>query len=206
VILETLKNKLPALGIPGLFLICFLDSAGVPIPGGADLVVMVLAWQSPGHLFALAVVAAMGSVLGSLMLYRLARTKGDAVMARVPKDKQDRVKEKFRRNDILAVVVAMLSPPPLPTKLFVLVAGVVRMDWRRFTAAVFVGRFVRFLGDGYVAVKLGDGAAATIRTHYPSIAGALAAAALAYVLFRRFVHGRRPNTGRPLDDCRMARR
>ena len=30
-ILETLKNKLLTLGIPGLFLISFLDSAGVPL-------------------------------------------------------------------------------------------------------------------------------------------------------------------------------
>jgi membrane protein YqaA with SNARE-associated domain len=191
VILETLRHKLLTLGIPGLFVISFLDSAGVPIPGGADLVVLVLAWQSPVHLFAIAVVAAVGSVLGSLVLYRLAHTKGDAVMSRVPKDKQDRVKEKFRRNDILAVVVAMLGPPPLPTKLFVLVAGVVRMDWRRFTAAVFAGRLARFLGEGYLAVKLGDGAAETIREHYSSIAGALAAAVLVYLLLRRFVHGGR---------------
>jgi membrane protein YqaA with SNARE-associated domain len=193
VILETLRNRMLGLGIPGLFLISFLDSAGMPIPGGTDMVVMLLAWQHPAHPFLIAVVAAVGSVLGSLVLYRLARTKGDAMMSRVPKDKQDRVKEKFRRNDILAVVVAMLGPPPLPTKLFVLVAGVIRMDWRRFTAAVFAGRLVRFLAEGYLAVKLGDRAAETLTEHYPSIAGALAAAVLVYVLFRRFVHGRRPS-------------
>ena len=109
-ILETLKNKLLTLGIPGLFLISFLDSAGVPLPGGADLVVMLLSWQRPAHLFLIAVVAALGSVLGSLVLYHIARTKGDAMMSRFPKDKQDRVKEKFRRNDILALLVAMLGP------------------------------------------------------------------------------------------------
>jgi len=155
VILETLKTKLLTLGIPGLFLISFLDSAGVPLPGGADLVVMLLSWQRPAHLFLIAVVAALGSVLGSLVLYHIARTKGDAMMSRFPKDKQDWVKEQFRRNDILALLVAMLGPPPLPTKLFVLVAGVVRMDWRRFVAAVFAGRLIRFLGEAYLAVKLG---------------------------------------------------
>ena len=138
--------------------------------------VMLLSWQRPAHLLLVAVVAALGSVLGSLVLYDIARTKGDAIMSRVPKDKQDRVKEKFRRNDILALLVAMLGPPPLPTKLFVLVAGVVRMDWRRFVAAVFAGRFIRFLGEAYLAVKLGDRAAETLKEHYPSIAGALAAA------------------------------
>jgi len=114
VILETLKNKLLTLGIPGLFLISFLDSAGVPLPGGADLVVMLLSWQRPAHLFLIAVVAALGSVLGSLVLYHIARTKGDAMMSRFPKDKQDRVKEKFRRNDILALLVAMLGPRRFP--------------------------------------------------------------------------------------------
>ena len=187
VTLETLKNKLLTLGIPGLFLISFLDSAGVPLPGGADLVVMLLSWQRPAHLFLIAVVAALGSVLGSLVLYHIARTKGDAMMSRFPKDKQDRVKEKFRRNDILALLVAMLGPPPLPTKFFVLVAGVVRMDWRRFVATVFAGRLIRFLGEAYLAVKLGDRAAETLKEHYPAIAGALAAAVVLFLLLRRFV-------------------
>ena len=187
--LETLKNKLLALGIPGLFLISLLDSAGVPLPGGADLVVILISWQRPAHLFLIAVVAAMGSVFGSLVLYGIARTRGDTMMSRFPKDKQDWVREKFRRNDIFSVLVAMLGPPPLPTKLFVLVAGVVRMDWRRFVAAVFAGRLIRFLGEAYVAVKLGDRAVEILREHYPSIAGALAAAVVLYFLLRRFVQG-----------------
>jgi membrane protein YqaA with SNARE-associated domain len=193
-ILENLKNKLLTLGISGLFLIAFLDSAGVPLPGGVDLVVMLLAWQRPAHLFLVAAVAALGSVLGSLVLYRVARSKGDAMMSRFPKDKQDRVKQKFRDNDILALLVAMLGPPPLPTKLFVLVAGVVRMDWRRFVAAVFAGRLVRFIGEAYLAVKLGDRAAETLKEHYPAVFGVLAAAVILFLLLRRFSAGRKPKT------------
>jgi membrane protein DedA with SNARE-associated domain len=85
----------------------------------------------------------------------------------------------------------MLGPPPLPTKLVVLVAGMVRMDWRRFVTAVFAGRLIRFLGEAYLAVKLGDRAAETLKEHSPSIAGALAAAVVLYLLLRRFVQ-RRP--------------
>ena len=81
----------------------------------------------------------------------------------------------------------MLGPPPFPTKLFILVAGVVRMDFRRFAAAVFAGRLVRFLGEAYLAVKLGDRAADTLRNHYPSIAVGLAVAVVVYLLVRRFV-------------------
>jgi membrane protein YqaA with SNARE-associated domain len=187
VTLEALKGKLLALGIPGLFLISFLDSAGVPLPGGVDLVVMLLSWQRPSLFFPVALTAALGSSAGCFVLYRIARTGGDAMMARFPADKQEWVKDKVRRNDTLAVLVAMLGPPPFPTKLFILVAGVVRMDWRRFVAAVFAGRLVRFLGEAYLAVKLGDRAADTLKEHYPAIAVVLAAAVILFLLVRRFV-------------------
>ncbi len=185
--LEAIKNQLLTLGIPGLFLISFLDSAGVPLPGGVDLVVMLLSWQRPSLFFAIAVVAALGSTAGCLVLYRIARTGGDAMMSRFAEAKQEWVKDKVRRNDVLAVMVAMLGPPPFPTKLFILVAGVVRMDWRRFVAAVFVGRMVRFLGEAYLAVRLGDRAADTLKEHYPEIAAALALAVAVYLLLRRFL-------------------
>ena len=60
------------------------------------------------------------------------------------------------------------------------------MDWRRFVAAVFAGRLIRFLGEAYLAVKLGNRAAETVKEHYPSIAGALAVAAVVYLLLRQF--------------------
>ncbi len=184
--LEAFKGKLLALGIPGLFLISFLDSAGIPLPGGVDLVVMLLSWQRPSLFFPIALTAALGSTAGCFVLYRIARTGGDAMMARFPADKQEWVKDKVRRNDTLAVLVAMLGPPPFPTKLFILVAGVVRMDWRRFVAAVFAGRLVRFLVEAYLAVKLGDRAADPLKAHYPSIAVPLAAAVILFLLVRRF--------------------
>lgn len=183
--LEAIKTHLLALGIPGLLLISFLDSAGVPLPGGVDLVVMLLSWQRPSLFLLLSLVAALGSTAGCFVLYRIARTGGDAMMSRFPADRQEWVKDKVRRNDTLAVLVSMLGPPPFPTKLFILVAGVVRMDWRRFVGAVFVGRLIRFVGEAYLAVKLGERAADTLKNHYPAIAGALFAAVILFLLLRK---------------------
>jgi membrane protein YqaA with SNARE-associated domain len=183
---EGLKSKLLALGIPGLFLISFLDSAGVPLPGGVDLVIMLLSWKRPTLFWVVALVAALGSAAGCLVLYRIARTGGDAMMARFPESRREWVKEKVRRNDVLAVLIAMLGPPPFPTKLFILVAGVVRMDWRRFLAAVFAGRLLRFLGEAYLAVRLGDRAAETLKEYYPEIAAALALMVVMVLVLRRF--------------------
>ncbi|HSF14137.1 MAG TPA: VTT domain-containing protein [Vicinamibacteria bacterium] len=188
--MESLKQQLLALGLPGLVLIAFLDSAGVPLPGGVDLVVMLLAWQRPNLFVLIAFLAAAGSAAGCLVLYRIARTGGDAMMARFSKTKQEWVKAKVRQNDVLAILVAMLGPPPFPTKPFILVAGVLRMDWRRFTATVLAGRMVRFLGEAYVAVRLGDRAVETLREHYPTIGLVLLAAVLGFVLARHLSHKR----------------
>jgi membrane protein YqaA with SNARE-associated domain len=188
--MESIKSYLLAFGLPGLAAISFLDSAGIPLPGGVDLVVMLLSWQRPSLFPVIALLAAGGSAAGCFVLYRLARTGGDAMMARFSAERQERVKEKVRRNDVLSVVVAMLGPPPFPTKLFVLVAGVVRMDWRRFLGAVFAGRLVRFLGEAYLAVRLGDRAAEVLRSHYPTIGVALVALLVVFVVGRRFLAGR----------------
>ena len=64
------------------------------------------------------------------------------------------------------------------------------MDRRRFVAAVSAGRLIRFVGEAYLAVMLGDRAAETLKEHYPSIAGTLAAAVVLFLLLRRFSAGR----------------
>lgn len=188
--MDSIKTTLLAFGLPGLFLIAFLDSGGVPLPGGVDLVVMLLSWQRPELFLLVAAIAALGSTLGCLLLYRIARLGGEAMMARFSQEQQDWVKTKVRENDILAMVVATLAPPPFPTKPFVLVAGIVRMDWRRFAGAVFAARVARFAGEGYLAVRLGDRAAETLREHYPTIALVLAVAVVAYVVGRRMLRRR----------------
>lgn len=190
--MDNLKEHLLAFGLPGLFVIAFLDSAGVPLPGGVDVVIMLLSWQSPSLFILVALTAAVGSTAGCWVLYRVARVGGDAMLARFPKEKQEWVTDKVRRNDILAVSVAMLGPPPFPTKLFILVAGIARMDWRRFVAAVFFGRLVRFLGEAYLAVRLGDQAIATLQEHYPTIGLALAVTVVAFLVGRHLVRKSAP--------------
>lgn len=188
--MESLKNYFLAFGLPGLFAIAFLDSAGIPLPGGVDIVVILLSWQRPSLFFVISLLAAVGSTAGCFVLYRIARAGGDAMIARFPKEKQEWVKEKVRRNDILAMVVAMLGPPPFPTKLFILVAGIVRMDWRRFVVSVFAGRLVRFVGEAYLAVRLGDRAMETLQQHYPSIGVVLIVFVVVFLVGRSLL-GRR---------------
>jgi uncharacterized membrane protein YdjX (TVP38/TMEM64 family) len=48
-----------------------------------------------------------------------------------------------------------MLPPPTPFKLFVLSAGVAEMRFRDFLAAIFFGRFLRFLLLSLLVIRYG---------------------------------------------------
>ncbi len=179
--MDGLRDSLLALGIPGLFLIAFLDSAGVPLPGGVDVVVLLLAWRQPSLFVWIALAASVGSTLGCLVLYRIGRTGGERAVRRLDPGKRRWVTAKVRENDIVAMLVAVLAPPPFPAKVFMLVAGIVGVSWTRFAGAVFVGRMIRFTGEAYLAVRLGDRAVEALQQHYPTIGAVLAAAVFVFL-------------------------
>jgi uncharacterized membrane protein YdjX (TVP38/TMEM64 family) len=87
------------------------------------------------------------------------------------------------------VIVPALLPPPAPFKIFVLLAGVAAIPVWQFAAAVFIARFVRYFGEGLLAVFYGDRASAFLEAHATEAGLALAAIALvfgvAWVLFTR---------------------
>ena len=182
--MDGLRDNLLALGLPGLFLIALLDSAGVPLPGGVDIVLMLLSWQQPSLFVVVALTAAVGSSIGCLVLYRVGRTGGEMAVRRLDPQKRRWVTAKVRENDILAMVVAVLAPPPFPTKVFMLVAGFVGMSWPRFMAAVFAGRMIRFGGEAYLAVRLGDQALETMQRHYPLIGAGLVLGVFVYLVVK----------------------
>ncbi len=182
--MDGFRDTLLALGLPGLFLFALVDSAGLPLPGGVDIVLMLLAWQQPALFVVIAFVAAAGSTVGCLVLYRVGRTGGELALRRLDPEKRRWATEKVLENDTLAMMVAVLAPPPLPTKVFMLVAGAVGMPVPRFVAAVFTGRMIRFGGEAYLAVRLGDQALETLQRYYPLVGAVLAGAVVVYLVVK----------------------
>ena len=183
--MDGFRDTLLALGLPGLFLFALVDSAGLPLPGGVDIVLMLLSWQQPALFVVIAFVAAAGSTVGCLVLYRVGRTGGELALRRLDPEKRRWVTKKVLENDALAMMVAVLAPPPLPTKIFMLVAGAVGMPVPRFVAAVFAGRMIRFGGEAYLAVRLGDQALETLQRYYPLVGAVLAGAVVVYLVVKR---------------------
>jgi len=163
--LQSLLDWLKAFGPFGLFGISLIDSAGIPLPGGPDAAMIWLSANNPPLMPVYALVATAGSAVGCTLLYLVARRAGAATLKRVTPKKRDRIENLLGRYDLIAVMVPAVLPPPFPFKPFVLCAGVFRLRTWRFITAIFIGRLVRFLLEGWLAIRFGEDAGRIIRQH-----------------------------------------
>jgi membrane protein YqaA with SNARE-associated domain len=144
------------------------------MPGGVDAVLLLLSTSRPAWMLIYAGVATIGSTAGCLVLYRLSRRAGHRALARFSPAKQARVKDLIDRYDVLSVLVASVLPPPFPFKLFVVSAGVFRLEAVRFTIAIAAGRAFRYLLEAYLAARYGQHAKELLARYYPGIGVGLA--------------------------------
>jgi membrane protein YqaA with SNARE-associated domain len=166
-------------GGPGLFVIGYLDSSFLSFPEVNDLLVMGMAMHHPARLVYYSLMATLGSVLGCLTLYYIARTGGEAfVRKRFKEHHVDRALVLAQKYGLLIVMVPALLPPPMPFKVFILIAGVAEIPVVQFTIAVFVARFIRYFGQGLLAVWYGEAAFAFLRANAARIGISLSVAAL----------------------------
>jgi membrane protein YqaA with SNARE-associated domain len=183
-VLKRLSGYLTVMGIPGLLVISFLDSAAIPLTGGPDAIVLLLAWQRPALTYLIVLAATIGSTMGCLVLYGIGQKGGEKALSRFNPERIARVEAKMRKHGLWAIVASVLAPPPFPTKLVVLAAGVLRTDRLRFSAGVFTGRLVRYSVIGYLAARFGNRAAQILKDQYPAISLILVACILIALLIR----------------------
>src|SRR6267142_5412987 len=179
-----------ALGAPGLFLIAFLDSSFLSLPEIADLMVVYMVTHHKSRVVLYAVSATLGSIGGCLVMYFIGKKGGDALVAkRFTTRNVERAKASFQRHGVIAVLVPSLLPPPAPFKIFVLLAGVAHIDVRKFVLAVALGRGVRYLALGFLAVEYGDRALAYMHENSLKVSliavGVLAAGFIAYLVWSK---------------------
>jgi membrane protein YqaA with SNARE-associated domain len=154
--LTKFTKYLVSFGPFGLLAIAFLDSVMIPMPGGVDAVLLVLSATRPSWVLVYVAAATIGSTAGCVVLYYISRRAGHRALNRFSEAKQKRVKDLIDRYDVLSVLVASLLPPPFPFKLFVVSAGVFRLNPVRLALAVAGGRVFRYLLLGYLAARYGE--------------------------------------------------
>jgi membrane protein YqaA with SNARE-associated domain len=189
-ILVGLLEWLKALGAAGLFGISLIDSVGVPLPGGPDAVMIWLSANSPRLMPFYALAATAGSAIGCTGLYLLARRAGVAALKRVAPHKRARIENLLGRYDLIAIMIPAVLPPPFPFKPFVLCAGVFKLKTWRFITAIFIGRAIRFLIEGWLAISFGEDAGRIIKQHGWKLLVAVAVIVVIAVLVKRTVSRR----------------
>jgi membrane protein YqaA with SNARE-associated domain len=193
--LTSVKDFLLAYGPFGLFAIALLDSALIPLPGGPDVVMILLTIQHPAWMPVYAAAATAGSVAGCVILYYISRRAGRNALNRFSEKKQARVKQLIERYDVLSVLVASILPPPFPFKLFVITGGVFGLNIVRFAIAIAVGRAFRFLLEGYLAVRYGDRAEVLFKQYFPWIGLGLAVLIILVFVGRMLWHRKKSAVG-----------
>lgn len=193
-VLATIQEWASELGGVGLFIIAALDSSFLSFPQVNDLLIIVLSTKYPERMPYYAGMTTLGSMLGCFLLYGVVRRGGEVFLRKRLKGPYvDRAMKLYQRHGLLAVVVPALLPPPVPFKVFVLLAGAAAVSPLRFGIAVAIGRGIRYFGQGYLAVLYGEQAAEFMKAHGAALGIGLAAAALlmgAFMLFLRKRYGR----------------
>ncbi len=182
------------LGAPGLFLISFLDSSVLTFPVINDLLLVELATKNPARMPIYALTAALGSVLGCVLLYFLARKGGEAFFHRKAGHRAEAIRHWVEHNGFLGVLIAALLPPPSPFKIFVFAAGVFEVPLVNFIAAVSIARLFRYFGVGYLSIRYGKEALPYLAHHKLQLTVfVLALVGLSYLLSRLLLKYRHPH-------------
>lgn len=142
------------LGVWGVMGFAAIDAAifGMPI----DAIVCGYAYANPSHLLLYALGAAVGSTLGSIVIYGIGYEGGEVLLRKRMGDARfEKITASFEKREFGLLTVVSMLPPPTPFKLFVLAAGMAEMRLTRFVLAIFLGRFARFTIESILVVRYG---------------------------------------------------
>jgi membrane protein YqaA with SNARE-associated domain len=174
-------------GIWGVGLVALLDSSTIPVP--MDAILALYIWSDKGHFWLYCLLASVGSAVGGLLPYGLGRAGGELfLLKRVNRERFEKMRTRFEKQELLAMMIPSMLPPPTPWKAFVFAAGVFEMRIAPFLLSVFCGRMVRWLVLSLLVLKLGPGAVGVVKAHalpLVGVVGGLAVLGFAWWWMRR---------------------
>jgi len=136
---------------PIMIFVGALDSSLLSLPEVNDYITAYRVAHNPSEVYYFPLFPAIGSVIGCLVLYRIAQRSEQFVTKRFHPKHLDRVKEIYRKWGSFALVIPALLPPPMPFKIFVVAAGALNYPAARFAAVIMIARTVRYYFWGWVA-------------------------------------------------------
>ncbi len=145
---------LKPLGFWGAGALAFIDAAAFPVP--MDLILATYVWADKAHFYLYVIVSAAGSALGGLVFFLVGRAGGELfLMKRINRVRFEQLRDRFEKQEFLAMTIPSILPPPTPWKLFVIAAGVFEMRVSNFLLAVFIGRVIRNMITAILTIEYG---------------------------------------------------
>jgi membrane protein YqaA with SNARE-associated domain len=201
-----LLMALKPLGIWGVAGLALIDSALIPIPVSMDGVVIGYVATNHHRFLIYSLVAAAASALGSLVPFFIGRAGGELfLLKRINRERYERIRDRFERQEFLAIMIPAMLPPPTPLKLFEFAAGVFEMKSVTFVLAIFCGKFTQFLVCSLLTIWFGPALIHSMRhvihQHLDLVIG-VALAGLLWLVFYiiRKVFDRRKGVSLPVED------
>jgi membrane protein YqaA with SNARE-associated domain len=155
---------LKPLGIWGLGGLAFVDSGLFPLPTTMDGVVIGYVATDHRKFLLYVLMAAGASALGSLIPYYVGRAGGELfLLKRINRERYEGLRDRFERQEFMAIMIPAMCPPPMPIKLFEFAAGVFEMKPLLFALAIFVGKFIQFMVCALITIFYGPEIAHTAR-------------------------------------------
>lgn len=201
-------SLLKPLGIWGIGALAIIDSASIPVP--IDALVIDYVVHDHARFLLYCFMAAVGSGLGSLVPYYVGRAGGELfLLKRINRQRYEQLRDRFEKQEFLALMIPAMMPPPMPVKLVEFAAGVFEMKPVYFFLAIVSGKFIRFLIWSILTILYGPTllhtVMETIHEHHSlmlGIGGGLLVLLAAYVLRKLFDRNR--GTKFPVEDGESA--
>jgi membrane protein YqaA with SNARE-associated domain len=199
-----LLAALKPLGAFGILFVAIIDSSSIPMPLDAMVVEYVVRDHAKFLIYCFT--AALGAAIGSLLPYYLGRAGGELfLLKRINRARYEQLRDRFEKQEFLAIMIPAMLPPPFPVKIFELAAGVFEMKPLWFFSALMLGKFIRFVVVALIIMVYGPAIFHTMmhtvhhhRDLMLAVVGILALLLLIYVM--RKIFDRRRGTSLPVEE------
>jgi uncharacterized membrane protein YdjX (TVP38/TMEM64 family) len=129
----------------------------------------------------------IGSVLGCVALFLVAKKGGEAYFRKYAGPRSDKIRKWVQGNEFLTVIVGALMPPPMPFKLVVIGSGAFEVSLRNFVFALTIARVIRYFGLGFLAVHYGNQTKEFVLQHKVSTSLVMLGAVLVFYIIVRLI-------------------
>jgi membrane protein YqaA with SNARE-associated domain len=153
---HALMHWLHRLGGPGLILLAQVDNSPIPVPGSMDVLLIILASSRKDLWWYYAIMATVGAVIAGYMTYRLSAKGGkETLEKKLGEQRAKKVYSIFEKYGFLSVFLGAMAPPPVPMSAFLMAAGAMQYPFKKFLAALTLGRAIRYSLLAYFASVYG---------------------------------------------------